>query len=104
MSKSFLIILFFPLIIYAQSDSLYKGIRFEKGLSWQQMLDKAKVEGKYVFVDCYATWCLPCKWMDKNIYTSEKVYHAMLIGDNRLLFLKMFASLCQQNQCFHKFE
>ncbi|HEY4325139.1 MAG TPA: thioredoxin fold domain-containing protein [Mucilaginibacter sp.] len=50
-----------------------KGIQFENDLSWQQVLDKAKAESKYIFVDCYATWCGPCKQMDRGTYPNEKV-------------------------------
>ncbi len=50
-----------------------KGIKFENGLSWSQILAKAKTDNKYIFVDCYATWCGPCKEMDKKIYPSEKL-------------------------------
>jgi thioredoxin-related protein len=49
------------------------GIQFEKGVTWQQVLDKAKEEGKYIFVDCYATWCKPCATMDKKVYTDLSV-------------------------------
>jgi thiol-disulfide isomerase/thioredoxin len=45
-----------------------KGIHFEQGLTWQQIQAKAKEEGKYIFVDCYATWCGPCKVMDQRTY------------------------------------
>lgn len=44
------------------------GIQFEEGLSWDSVKAKAKQEGKYIFVDCYATWCGPCKLMDKETY------------------------------------
>src|SRR5580692_944424 len=50
-----------------------QGVAFEHGLSWQEVLQKAKKENKYVFVDCYATWCGPCKWMDKNVYPIDSV-------------------------------
>ncbi|MBO9572315.1 MAG: hypothetical protein J7497_08925, partial [Chitinophagaceae bacterium] len=33
------------------------GINFEVRLTWQQIKDKAKAENKFIFVDCYATWC-----------------------------------------------
>lgn len=49
------------------------GIQFEKPTGWQEILAKAKTENKYIFVDCYATWCGPCKLMDEKTYPSEKV-------------------------------
>lgn len=50
-----------------------EGIQFVKGLSWQQVLDKAKAEHKDIFIDCYATWCGPCKSMDQNVYPQKQV-------------------------------
>ena len=49
------------------SQDTTKGIHFVNGLSWQEVLQKAKAENKYIFVDCYATWCGPCKAMDKEV-------------------------------------
>lgn len=53
-----------------------KGIEFEHGLSWQQVLAKAKEEHKYIFVDAYATWCGPCREMDRKVYPLAKVGYA----------------------------
>lgn len=50
-----------------------KGIYFEHGLSWDQIKTKAKAENKFIFVDVFATWCGPCKWMDENTYPSDKL-------------------------------
>ncbi|OMP80066.1 thioredoxin fold domain-containing protein [[Flexibacter] sp. ATCC 35208] len=50
-----------------------KGILFETALTWQEIQRKAKAEHKYIFLDCFATWCGPCKAMDKNVYTDELV-------------------------------
>jgi len=44
------------------------GVRFENGITWQKLIDKAKAANKFIFVDCYATWCLPCKKMDQEVY------------------------------------
>lgn len=49
------------------------GIHFEQGLSWQEIKSKAKAEGKPIFMDCYATWCGPCKFMSQNIFTQNVV-------------------------------
>lgn len=49
-----------------------QGIRFEKG-SFDQALQKAKTERKMVFVDAYAVWCGPCKWMSNNVFTDSEV-------------------------------
>ena len=46
---------------------------FEKGLSWEQIIEKAKNQNKYIFVDAYTTWCAPCRLMDKEIFPQESV-------------------------------
>jgi thiol-disulfide isomerase/thioredoxin len=49
------------------------GIEFENGLNWQEVKAKAKAEHKFIFIDCYASWCVPCKEMDKNVYGEPMV-------------------------------
>ena len=36
------------------------------------MLAKAKTENKYIFLDCFTTWCSPCKQMDV-VYANDSV-------------------------------
>jgi thioredoxin-related protein len=67
------IILVFPFIAVAQKDINYRGIHFEHGLNWEQLKSKALTEHKFIFVDCYTTWCLPCKQMEKNVFTKENI-------------------------------
>jgi thioredoxin-related protein len=68
--KILILILNASLLCAAQDTA---GIKFESGLNWQQVIEKAKAENKYIFVDCYATWCKPCKQMDKMIYPNNAV-------------------------------
>lgn len=56
------------LFIFAQNQS----IQFETG-TFSEALAKAKKENKLIFMDAYTTWCGPCKWMAKNIFTNDKV-------------------------------
>ncbi|MEO7311289.1 MAG: thioredoxin fold domain-containing protein [Chitinophagaceae bacterium] len=50
-----------------------KGMHFEHNTSWEKVLAKAKAENKFIFIDCYTTWCGPCKMMSKNIFPLEEV-------------------------------
>ena len=69
MRKLFILVLFSPSFLYAQD----KGIRFEHGLSLQQVLAKAKAENKYIFMDCFTTWCGPCRYMTTSIFPLQNV-------------------------------
>ena len=51
-----------------------QGIRFYEG-TIQEAFEKAKSENKLVFVDCYTTWCGPCKMLKQ--YTFKDV----ILGD-----------------------
>jgi thiol-disulfide isomerase/thioredoxin len=83
-----LCLMLMPLVMQAQTSSTNNaitklsnyndsGIQWVTDLSWQEILQKAKSEHKLIFVDCYATWCAPCKAMDKNVYPSVQVGQAM---------------------------
>ena len=59
------LVAFLPLMSNSQGTTT--GTYFQTGLSWKEVKAKAEAEHKYIFMDCYATWCGPCKWMNKNI-------------------------------------
>lgn len=49
-----------------------QGMEFEHG-TFNEALAKAKKENKLIFMDCYTTWCGPCKYLSKNIFTQKEV-------------------------------
>jgi len=71
MRKLSFLVLFcsFAVIAIAQE----KGMHFEHNTSWEKVLAKAKAENKFIFVDCFTTWCGPCKMMSNNIFPLEEV-------------------------------
>lgn len=48
------------------------GIQFFKG-SWKAALAKAKKENKLIFLDANASWCRPCKLMEKRTFSDVAV-------------------------------
>ena len=49
-----------------------QSVAFEQS-NWQAVLKKAKTTGKPIFVDTYASWCEPCKWMDQHVFAESSV-------------------------------
>ncbi len=58
-------LLMFSPIIFGQ------GVNFEQ-LTFDEALTKAKIENKLIFMDCYTSWCGPCKRMVKDVFSQEK--------------------------------
>jgi len=62
--------------------SFAQGINFEQG-TWKEVVAKAKTENKIIFIDLYATWCGPCKKMDKETFadpTAGKYYNENFVN------------------------
>ncbi|MDE5612365.1 MAG: thioredoxin domain-containing protein, partial [Odoribacter sp.] len=55
---------------------LCSGIAFAQTnfqeLSLEEACKKAKAENKPVFLDCYTSWCGPCKMMANNVFTLKE--------------------------------
>jgi len=47
---------------------------------WNKIVKMSKKQNKLIFLDCYTSWCGPCKMMLKDVFTQDKV--ADYMNDN----------------------
>jgi len=59
-------------ISYGEKALNKSNIQFEHG-TWDEIVAKAKREKKVIFLDCYTTWCGPCKQMANTVFTKPEV-------------------------------
>ena len=64
--------LFLLLYVFLPASAQEAKIEFYEG-NWNQVLVKAAEENKLIFVDAYTEHCLPCKMLDKYVFTNEEV-------------------------------
>ena len=50
-----------------------EGVAFVEGKTFAEVLHKAKEEGKMLFIDCYTSWCGPCRMMATQVFPQKKV-------------------------------
>ncbi|GAA4304688.1 thioredoxin family protein [Aestuariibaculum suncheonense] len=56
-----------------EANETLNEIDFKSG-SFSELKEIAKQENKLIFIDCYTSWCAPCKWMDKNVFVKKDVF------------------------------
>ncbi|MCB0515626.1 MAG: thioredoxin family protein [Chitinophagales bacterium] len=69
-----LVALLYTTFVFAQRD---KTPEMFQEMSFEQALNLAAETGKPIFVETYATWCKPCKWMEKNTFKDEELTQLM---------------------------
>ncbi len=62
------ILLLTALPVLSQTNS----IKFVSS-SWEEIKSRAARENKLIFMDAYASWCGPCKKMEKEVFTLDTV-------------------------------
>lgn len=64
--------------LVATLTMLAQGMVFEpEGTTLEQASAKAKAENKLIFLDCFTTWCGPCKKMAKEVFPQALVGNYM---------------------------
>jgi thiol-disulfide isomerase/thioredoxin len=59
-------------IVESSKVVVVEGIAFNHD-TWGNILKKAKAENKMIFMDCYTSWCGPCKVLAKTVFKDPKV-------------------------------
>lgn len=57
----------------ASAQNADKGVRFLDNEAWETVVKKAQKQKKPVFVDCYTSWCGPCRKLAAEVFTREDV-------------------------------
>lgn len=93
--------LFILLVCLVTTNLLYaQGVNFQH-LTYAEALEKAKMENKLVFMDCYTSWCGPCKYMAKEVFTLKEA------GDyfnSRFINIKFDMEEGEGKELAHKFK
>jgi thioredoxin-related protein len=50
-----------------------KGINFRTDTLLSNLLSHARNENNLIFLDCFTTWCGPCRIMDRNVFSDQEV-------------------------------
>lgn len=50
-----------------------EGVQFVEGKTFAEVVAMAKASGKMVFLDCYTSWCGPCRMMTNNVFPQKVV-------------------------------
>ncbi len=80
--RSILSMLFIMVIMSSQAQT-DGGIQFTQG-SWDAIKQLAKDQNKPIFIDCYTSWCGPCKMLSKKVFTQPQV--GQLFNDHFINF------------------
>ena len=72
MKKTFIIFLGLCLSFQLLWSQQHEGIHFED-CSWDEVLQKAQLEKKNIFIDVWASWCGPCKRLSREVFVLPEV-------------------------------
>ena len=78
MKKVFLLVMLVAGILFG-AEAQNRSINFEQTKVWKQIVKKAKKEKKLIFVDCYTSWCGPCKMLAPTVDKLAEKYDGKVI-------------------------
>jgi thioredoxin-related protein len=61
------------LCISLNQTVIAQGLNFKDLKSWKEVKEKATSQNKLIFIDAFATWCLPCREMNLKTFPTKEV-------------------------------
>ncbi len=83
MTKNFFLAVAFFAVIAMTAAPQNREIKVEDNPEWKSVVEKAKKAGKPIFMDCYTSWCGPCKMLARDVFTNDQVadyYNAQFVN------------------------
>ncbi|MCU4154344.1 thioredoxin family protein [Carboxylicivirga sp. A043] len=62
----------FSLVVAVACAQSSDGVHFTHD-TWKEIKELAKEQNKSIFIDCYTSWCGPCKMLSKNVFPQTAV-------------------------------
>jgi thiol-disulfide isomerase/thioredoxin len=66
-------VLFAALLLYSGNMAAQNRSNSFDSTSLERSIEKAKSDNRLIFIDCYTSWCGPCKEMSKHVFTQDSV-------------------------------
>ncbi len=71
--KKIILFIIVLVVVTVSAVAQNRNINFEQTKEWKKIVKKAKKEKKLIFVDCYTSWCGPCKMLARDVFTKDEV-------------------------------
>lgn len=63
----------FSLLFAVAALTASAEVTFDETSTLEEVLAKGKSEDKLIFVDIHATWCPPCRMMERDVFSREDI-------------------------------
>lgn len=67
------LLILFSMVILTVGRVTAQGIVFHDNTPWADIQKMAEEQNKLIFIDCYTTWCGPCKVLARDVFPQKKV-------------------------------